>query len=85
MTPIERLESIKDEQDNEINLEIDNIISGYQWFIDKTQIKSEEMLLWISDKNNRNDAFKKSDEFGQNIYNVLTKIDKNKLVPKILI
>jgi predicted nucleotidyltransferase len=85
MTPIERLESIKGEQDNKISLEIDKIISDYQWFIDKTQIKSKEMLLWISDQDNRSNAFKKSDEFGQNIYNVLTKIDKNQLVPKILI
>jgi hypothetical protein len=37
------------------------------------------MLAWIADKNKRDEAFKKSNKFGQNIYNVLKKIDKNNL------
>lgn len=85
MTPIERLESIQNEQDSEISLEINNIILGYQWFINKTQVNSSTMLSWIEDKDNRDEAFKKSNEFGQNIYNVLIKIDQNNLVSKLLI
>jgi hypothetical protein len=43
------------------------------------------MLAWIADKNKRDEAFKKSNKFGQNIYNVLKKIDKNNLISKLLI
>ncbi|SMN12253.1 hypothetical protein SPBRAN_469 [uncultured Candidatus Thioglobus sp.] len=86
MTPIERLESIRKGQNNEIiSSAIDDIISGYQWFIDKTQVESEQMLLWIADEETRDDAFKKSNEFGQKLYNILNKVDKNNLVSKLLI
>jgi len=86
MTPIERLKSIQSQhKDSNIASEIQNIIDGYQWFIDHTQVDSEKMLDWIANKEKRDEAFKKSNKFGENIYNVLQKIDKNNLISKLLI
>ncbi len=84
MTPIERLQSIES-KNLKINDIINDIIVDYQWFINKTQVESKTMLSWIGEKKNRDEAFEKSDEFGQNIYNILVEIDKNNLVPKLLI
>ncbi|CAC9468989.1 hypothetical protein BSPLISOX_2555 [uncultured Gammaproteobacteria bacterium] len=86
MTPVERLESIQNQhKDSDIDSDIKSIIDDYQWFIDHTQVESQCMLAWIADKNKRDEAFKKSNKFGQNIYNVLKKIDKNNLISKLLI
>jgi predicted nucleotidyltransferase len=86
MTPIERLQSIQKESKNsKIKSNIQNIIDDYQWFINHTQVESETMLLWIADKKTRDDAFKKSNQFGQNLYNVLNEVDRNKLISKLLI
>lgn len=86
MTPIARLKSIQNKHKNsDIDSEVKSIIDDYQWFINHTQVKSEQMLLWIGDKNTRDDAFRRSNEFGQNIYNVLKKVDRNNLLSKLLI
>jgi hypothetical protein len=43
------------------------------------------MLKWISDKNLRNEAFNKSREFGQDLFDVLQSVDKQNLLEKLLI
>jgi len=86
MTPIARLQSIqKNPKNSDVASDIQDIIDHYQWFIDRTQIDSKDMLDWIANKETRDKAFKKSNEFGKNIYNVLNKIDKNNLTSKLLI
>lgn len=86
MTPITRLQSIQENPKNsDLVSDIQDIIDDYQWFINHTQVDSKEMLDWIENKKTRDEAFKKSNEFGKNIYNVLNKIDMNNLVLKLLI
>ncbi|CAC9625784.1 hypothetical protein [uncultured Gammaproteobacteria bacterium] len=86
MTPIERLKSIQNQyKGSDISSEIQSIIDDYQWFINHTQVESQEMLSWIVDSKKRDEAFKKSNKFGQNIYNVLNKIDEDNLISKLLI
>jgi hypothetical protein len=70
---------------SDISSEIQSIIDDYQWFINHTQVESQEMLSWIVDSKKRDEAFKKSNKFGQNIYNVLNKIDEDNLISKLLI
>ena len=84
MTPIERLESLKD-SNPEVGGKIQKAILSYQWFINKTQIPSTEMLEWISDRDERNDAFDKSRKFGDEIYDILDSVDKQSIISKLLI
>lgn len=84
LTPTERLQSLK-----KINLnvsdKIQKALNSYQWFIDKTQVPSHEMLNWISDKEERNIAFEKSRQFGEELFDILEAVDKQCILSKLLI
>jgi hypothetical protein len=84
MTPVERLVSLKENNPN-LAGKIQTALNSYQWFIDKTQVPSEEMLQWISDRKERDNAFEKSRTFGQEIYDILDEIDKQSILPQLLI
>ena len=83
-TPIERLQSLKNNS-VEVSSKIQKALNSYQWFIDKTQVPSNEMLSWISDRNERDDAFERSRQFGQEIFEILEVVDKQNILPKLLI
>ena len=84
MTPLQRLNSLKNKFP-QFSSEIDKAIDSYQWFIDKTQIPSDDLLEWISDKNLRNDAFDRSRSFGEELFQILVSLDSNNLLNKLLI
>ncbi len=49
----------------------------YNWFLYKTGNKKETNLKWIMEKNNRDEAFKRSRKFGSLINDILlSKCDK---------
>lgn len=84
MTPIERMFSLKSSNPTTAP-KIQKAISTYEWFISKTQIPSSDMLDWISDRNERDEAFQKSREFGQQLFDILEEIDGKNILPKLLI
>jgi hypothetical protein len=84
LTPIERINKLKAEN-KDIDSLIQKIIDSYNWFLERTQIPSQEMLNWISDKNLRNEAFNKSGEFGDNLLELLQAIDNQNILKKLLI
>ena len=62
-----------------------NALNSYQLFIDQTQIQSEDLLSWISDRDARNEAFNKSRKFGDELFDILQSVDKQNLLSKLLI
>lgn len=83
-TPTERLFSLK-ENNGEVSNLIQNALDSYQWFIDKTQVPSKEMIEWISDTQNRNEAFAKSRKFGLELFEIMKCVDNQNLMHKLLI
>lgn len=84
LTPLDRLIKLKVD-DPGVDYKVQKVLDLYHWFLSRTQIPSEEMLKWISDKNLRNEAFNKSREFGQDLFDVLQSVDKQNLLEKLLI
>lgn len=84
LTPIERIEKLKNENSDVEHL-VQKIIDSYKWFLDRTQIPSQEMLSWISDKTLRNEAFNRSSEFGDTLLELLQAVDNQKIMKKLLI
>lgn len=84
MTPMERILKLKSDLPN-VEKDVDSIISSYRWFIERTQIPSTAMLNWISDKTLRNEAFNKSREFGDALFELLQKVDNQSILKKLLI
>lgn len=84
LTPTERLEQLKD-RNSDVGGKIQKAINSYQWFIDKTQIPSKEMLEWVKDKKERDEAFERSRTFEDEIFEILQLIDKQNILPKLLI
>ena len=83
-TPLERIMKLKTHIPG-IESRIQKIINLYNWFLDRTQIPSAEMLEWLSDKNLRNEAFNKSREFGNDLFELLQKVDNQSILKKLLI
>lgn len=84
LTPLERIQRLKAENST-IEPLVQKIIDSYNWFLDRTQIPSKEMLEWISDKNLRNEAFNRSSEFGDNLLELLKAVDNQNILKKLLI
>lgn len=84
LTPVERLMQVK-KNNPEISEKIQNALNSYQWFIDRTQIPSENLLEWISDARERDEAFNKSRQFGDELFSILQLVDKQNLLSKLLI
>jgi len=84
MTPLERINQLKRDVSG-IDNQVQKILDLYNWFLDRTQIPSEKMLEWLSDKNLRNVAFDKGREFGDELFNLLQTIDNQDILKKLLI
>ena len=84
LTPTERLSSIR-KSNPEVSDKVDSALANYQWFLDRTQIPSSELLHWISDKEKRSEAFDNSTLFGDELFEILKVVDSQKLLGKLLI
>jgi predicted nucleotidyltransferase len=84
LTPVERLMAVK-QNNSQIADKVQNALNTYQWFIDRTQIPSEELLSWISDAKARHEAFDKSKQFADELFYILESVDKQNLLSKLLI
>jgi predicted nucleotidyltransferase len=78
-TPIERLKSLCIYP--EIKADVEQALVLYQWFREKTQTNIDDVLLWIGDKQNRDEAFGKSRIFAKCLYEIMIKTrSKEKLM-----
>jgi hypothetical protein len=78
-TPLERLKSLLIHE--EITSEVEQALELYGWFMGKTQTNPEELLLWIGDNTNRDEAFGKSRIFAKCLYEIMIKTkSKEKLM-----
>jgi hypothetical protein len=57
MRPIDRLLEIGKRKKETLET-IKNILTQYEWFLKNTDQESSEMLKWIGDRANRDDAFR---------------------------
>lgn len=84
LSPTERLEYLKN-KNAEVGGKIQKALNSYQWFIDKTQIPSKDMIEWIKDKKERDNAFERSRQFEEELFEILQVIDRQHILPKLLI
>jgi hypothetical protein len=73
LTPLQRLENLS--QIAKIKDDINDLISLYFWFLDKTQIDKKWLLQWISEDKNRDHAFEQSRLFAKSIFNIMMETD----------
>ncbi|MDP8240146.1 MAG: nucleotidyltransferase domain-containing protein [Candidatus Hatepunaea meridiana] len=74
MSPLERLQIISNTiSRKELYLEI---IGEYEWFLKKTGYEKNEVLKWISIRNNRDEAFEHARDFGIHFYKLLQEVCK---------
>jgi len=80
-SPLHRLQlAVKEELPNfeSASTHLSCAIELYAWFLDLTNRPKADMVDWISNKQNRERAFQKGREFGDEVFNLLTAIaDKN--------
>ena len=73
LSPLQRLEKIAT-----CVPETDECISAmkmdYSWFLEKTGREKLNVLSWIADRENRNDAFERGRQFATNMYKMLCKV-----------
>jgi hypothetical protein len=74
-SPRERLEEIPSRLP-EASEAIDKILEQYLWFIGMTGLTEAELHDYISDKVKCSSAFKKANEYGDSIYELLKLSDK---------
>jgi len=72
-TPLQRLESLKIANPH-IAKDISNLISLYFWFLERTQKEKSQLIDWINNSVNRDDAFNKSREFSKLIFKLMIDI-----------
>jgi len=75
-TPLERLESLKIARPD-LDKDISDLISLYFWFLKTTQKEKPQLIDWINDSTNRDDAFNKSREFSKLIFKLMVETGNN--------
>jgi hypothetical protein len=75
LTPLQRLENLA--QDSLIKQDVEKLITSYFWFLQKTQNDKSQLIEWISDEENRNNAFDQSRKFAEIICKLMLET-KNK-------
>ena len=80
-SPLHRLRlAVKEEASNfeDTSVHLDNALNLYAWFLELTEQPKPGMVEWIGNKENRDQAFQKGREFGDEIYKILMLIsDEN--------
>jgi len=70
LSPLERLIEMK-HFNQSLTKSIEQASDQYSWFIELTGMSKEELETYFMDKPNRIEAFRKADEFGQSIFDVV--------------
>lgn len=74
LTPANRLRSVVRFMPN-TKQAINHAMEKYHWFLERTNVSEDELLDYFSDEGRRTEAFQRSKEFGDSIYQVLKIID----------
>ncbi len=84
-TPRERMESLKDQVSGSSEI-IDQIVSAYMWFLEKTGLPSSELHAFLKKEENEKEAFEKVQEIGTLMYALLKRCtEKNDYIRYLLI
>lgn len=70
MSPLERLVTLC-EKSSTISEPLESALSRYHWFLEKTELSTEELERYFSDRENRVVAFKNAKNFGDDIYEII--------------
>lgn len=80
-TPLDRLQrSCKDDTTT-----LQKVYDEYAWFLDITGKPANEVIDWISERSNRDEAFGRARIFGQNIYQLLLSTTKDSATMRYLV
>jgi hypothetical protein len=74
MTPTQRL-IFAARSSSDAQLKVQEALGLYAWFLEKTALPTLELEGYFSINKNREDAFKRSREFGDKIFNILQVLD----------
>lgn len=69
LTPLERLKKL--EEFSGASEKVNEMISLYFWFLNTTQVEKNDIIQWIGNKKNRDDAFDKSRQFAKLVFDLM--------------
>jgi hypothetical protein len=84
LTPLERLEVIGRENISQ-QYNINALLELYAWFLENTDREKSELYEWIADKANRDEAFNKSRDFANIMFELMKEVDNNGLLKYLII
>lgn len=65
---------------------VSKVKENYVWFLEKTGEKEDDVLQWISNSDNRKDAFDNASKFGKDLYGLLSAAgERNKDIMRYLV
>jgi hypothetical protein len=73
-TPVERLVHVASADQmkrSPIRTHVTEILDSYSWFLDATGRSESDMVSWLQDDNNRQDAFERAQRFGEMMFALL--------------
>ena len=76
LTPIQRLERASSSVDGGLDL-YEKIVEKYAWFLDATGKHQNDVLAWIGDQRNRDEAFAEARAFGNLMNSLLQQITRD--------
>ncbi len=79
LTPLERLNNLLDNNPT-CGSKINEMFVLYEWFLKITHVNEEDLIDWISDKDNRDEAFGKARDFAKLIYDLIINSESDKLI-----
>ncbi len=83
-SPMQRLLLVQD-YIKDATPHIKEVVDSYHWFLERTNVPENDLIEYFSDKDRKTDAFKKSQQFGDQIFNILKRIDEKNDVFRYLV
>ena len=84
LTPRQRLERICYHNPG-ASQTVDSVLEKYSWFIEKTELSTEDLYSHFSDKAKRTKAFEEANKYGDTMFKLLCEADKNKNLIRYLV
>lgn len=76
LTPRERLQDILS-RIPQAELEIQNILDRYAWFLEMTALSTEELHKFFYDDKKRMEMFQKANDYGNSMFQLIRKLDES--------
>ncbi len=81
LTPIGRLNSLENKVDDKVR----KVLEMYDWFLEKTSHKKDDLITWLDDTKNRDLAFGNSRKFGDLLFDILKEVDTKDFLKYLVI